>query len=460
MFVNHIPKKKMLLAFGDFLLLSLAYFLSPVVRCGAFIFVPWERAGHWLAVVAIYLFAFYLLDLYDKDWKASRASYLFRLIVAISAASVVYIIISFLVRTFAPTRSLFAIMAALAALFASSWRISVSWLFRCYCNGEKNLLIVGAGRAGSALYEALGNSAHRVIGFVDDDPKKLGLSHSPKVLGTSAALEEIVAGHHADEIALAITCLESTEKSGLLRGLVECKMHGVDVHLMPSLYEEVTGKIPVTHVNDMWFINTTISGTKRSIYNRKVKRLLDVVFSLVALLFGGVPLLLPVWIAIKLDSKGPVFYRQRRMGAKGAVFELVKVRSMRVDAEQNGAVWASKEDPRVTRVGRVIRKLRIDELPQIWNVLKGDISFIGPRPERPEFVEMLDRKIPYYALRHSVKPGITGWAQVNYPYGASERDALEKLQYDLYYIKNLSAFLDFHILLKTIRVVLFQRGAR
>jgi lipopolysaccharide/colanic/teichoic acid biosynthesis glycosyltransferase len=133
---------------------------------------------------------------------------------------------------------------------------------------------------------------------------------------------------------------------------------------------------------------------------------------------------------------------------------------MRVDAEQNGAVWANKEDPRVTRVGKIIRKLRIDEIPQIWNVLKGDISFIGPRPERPEFVEILERKIPYYALRHSVKPGITGWAQVNYPYGASEEDALEKLQYDLYYIKNLSAFVDFHILLRTVRVVLSQKGAR
>ena len=286
-----------------------------------------------------------------------------------------------------------------------------------------------------------------------------GLSHSPKVLGGSDALCDLVADRQADEIAVAVTHLESVEKSALLRGLVKCKMQGVKIHTMSALYEMVTGKIPVTHISDIWFVNTAMSGTRKGVYNPKLKRLLDIGFSLAGLLCG-LPFLLPVCIAIKLDSKGPVFYRQKRTGADDTVFHLLKFRSMIADAEQNGAVWAQKQDPRATRVGRVMRKLRIDEVPQIYNVLKGDISFIGPRPERPEFVEMLEKTIPYYGLRHSVKPGITGWAQVNYPYGASEEDALEKLKYDLYYIKNLSAFLDFHILLRTLRVVLFRKGAR
>ena len=460
MFLNHIPKKKLLLAFGDSLLFSFAYFLAPILRSGGSVPVLGDKVAELLPVVAIYLYSFYLFDLYDKDWEASGASYLFRLSAAISTAAGFCIITSFFLRTFASGRSHFLITAALAALFASSWRALLSGLLRCHCGGRKSMLIVGAGAAGSALCQALGNSAHRVIGFIEDDPKKVTPSYSLQVLGRSAALEEIVAHHQADEIALAITRLEDSDKNGLLRGLVECKMRGVEVYLMPALYEEVTGKIPVTYVNDAWFINTTISGTKKSIYNRKAKRLLDILFSFGALLFWGLPLLLPVCIAIKLDSRGPIFYKQRRTGANGVVFDLVKLRSMRVDAEQNGAVWATEEDPRITRVGRIIRKLRIDELPQIWNVLKGDVSFIGPRPERPEFVKMLERKIPYYALRHAVKPGITGWAQVNYRYGASEADALEKLQYDLYYIKNLSAFLDFCILLRTVKVVLFQRGAR
>ncbi len=460
MLPNHRHNKILVLALGDFLLLSSAYFLSPIIRFGVFIFAPADNAAEWLTVVAIYLFSFYVCDLYDANPKVSSASYLFRFLIGSVTGSCLYLIALFFVPALATGRGLFILTAVLAAMLAYSWRVLARWLFGYYLRGEKNLLIVGAGRAGVALYEALDNSAHKVIGFIDDDPKKLGLSHSPKVLGTSEALDEIVAGHRADEIAVAVTHLESTERHGLLRGLVRCKMQGVEVYPMPTLYEEVTGKIPVAHISDAWLINTAISGTKKGIYNQRLKRLFDIAVSFVGVLFWVLPLSFPLAVAIKLDSRGPVFYRQRRMGLNGAFFELIKFRSMRVDAEQNGAVWASKEDPRVTRMGKIIRKLRIDEVPQIWNVLKGDISFIGPRPERPEFVETLAQKIPYYALRHSVKPGITGWAQVNYPYGASEEDALEKLQYDLFYVKNLSPFLDFHIILRTVRVVLSRKGAR
>ena len=190
-----------------------------------------------------------------------------------------------------------------------------------------------------------------------------------------------------------------------------------------------------------------------------IKGIIDSCLSLLSLLIS-VPIIIATAIAIKLDSNGPILYRQKRVGHNGKIFELIKFRSMSVDAEKDGAEWAQENDKRVTRVGKFIRRWRIDEIPQMWNVLKGEMSFIGPRPERLEFVEILQRETPSYALRHSVRPGITGWAQVNYPYGASKEDALEKLQYDLFYIKNLSIFLDMHILLKTIKIVLFGKGAR
>ena len=181
--------------------------------------------------------------------------------------------------------------------------------------------------------------------------------------------------------------------------------------------------------------------------------------SVVALILA-MPIMLLTALFIKLESRGPILYKQERIGKDEKTFELIKFRSMRVDAEANGAVWAMENDPRVTRVGKVIRRLRLDELPQLWNVLKGDMSFVGPRPERMEFVRYLKKEIPYYALRHAIGPGITGWAQINYPYGASTKDALQKLQFDLYYIKNMSVILDMYIIIQTIRVMLLKKGAR
>ena len=236
-------------------------------------------------------------------------------------------------------------------------------------------------------------------------------------------------------------------------------MKGVEVYDMPRLYERLTGRIPVTHLSDRWLLYTPFQGINRNLYTLHIKRLLDIGLSLI-LLVVSLPIAVITALLIRLDSPGPVLYRQSRVGMNGKVYELLKFRSMRVGAEADGAVWAQENDPRTTRVGSIIRKLRIDEIPQIWNVLKGDMSFIGPRPERPEFVDMLHEEVPYYSLRHSIKPGITGWAQINYPYGASKEDALEKLQYDLYYIKNLTFVLDLDIILRTIGVVLFGSGAR
>ncbi len=245
----------------------------------------------------------------------------------------------------------------------------------------------------------------------------------------------------------------------LFKQIVQAKFNGVEIYDMLSVYQSITGKIPVLHTNDRWLWDADIYGIKKNLYNTKIKAVLDKFFAVTGIILSS-PVMLITAVLIKLDSKGPVFYSQQRVGKDGKIFTLFKFRSMRADAETEGAVWAEKNDSRVTSIGRIIRLLRIDEIPQMWNVLKGDMSFIGPRPERPEFVECLSKEIPYYSLRNSVKPGITGWAQVNYRYGASKEDSLEKLQYDLFYIKNVSLILDIIILFVTIRVVLFGRGAR
>jgi sugar transferase (PEP-CTERM system associated) len=240
------------------------------------------------------------------------------------------------------------------------------------------------------------------------------------------------------------------------KALLDCRLRGIQVEDWPTFYEKATGKILVTALRPSWLIFA--DGFVKTPRTEILKRLLDVALALVGLALSA-PLMALIAVAIKLDSAGPVLFRQPRLGQNGCVFILNKFRSMRHDAEKDtGPIWAKQRDPRVTRVGAFLRRARLDELPQLFNVLVGHMSFIGPRPERPEFVHELQKLIPFYMERLSVKPGITGWAQVKYRYGASVDDALEKLQYDLYYIKNLSLFLDLLILLNTIQVVLFARG--
>lgn len=245
----------------------------------------------------------------------------------------------------------------------------------------------------------------------------------------------------------------------IAHSLLEAKLHGAMVVDIRSFYEHVVKSLPISQITEEWLLQTEGFNLNTRGSLRRLKRALDVLISIV-LLIPAAPIMLITALAIRLESKGPIIYKQDRVGLFEKEFTVYKFRSMRTDAEKNGAVWAKEHDDRVTRVGRIIRKVRIDELPQIWNILKGDMSFIGPRPERMTFVQELKKQIPYYGLRHTVKPGLTGWAQVCYPYGASVEDSLRKLEYDLYYIKNISILLDITIILKTIGVVLFPKGAR
>jgi sugar transferase (PEP-CTERM system associated) len=325
---------------------------------------------------------------------------------------------------------------------------------------KKKALIIGAGWAGQLTVETIMRKPQlgiKVAGMIDDDPHKKNFTFKGvPVLGGGKQLSAAVESRNIDLIILAAS---NNHESEIFKNLLHHKMEGVQVVDMPRFYESVAGQIPLTHVEDSWFIQTGGFEILHRSLVRKVKRVIDVVASLLGLLLS-LPLMAVVALVVKIDSRGPLFFRQERVGLNEKPFQLIKFRSMISNAEvETGPVWASESDYRVTRAGRWLRRTRLDEIPQFINVLKGDMSFIGPRPERPFFVEQLKKRIPYYSLRFTVKPGVTGWAQVRYHYGASTEDALEKLKYDLYYIKNMSWRLDFIIMVRTMGVVLFSKGS-
>ena len=322
---------------------------------------------------------------------------------------------------------------------------------------KRRVLVLGAGQRAARLGR-LGlerASGFNVVGHIDMEDCE---SVVPTAIarGKIPSLSDHVTTLGANEVVLA---LEERRKALPLDELMKIRMTGVHVNEISTFLERETGRVDLRTVNPSWLIFSDGFSSGRRL-SSVAKRLFDIVVA-AALLTITLPFVMLFALFVKLESRGPAFYRQTRTGLYGAPFDILKLRSMRQDAEVGGkAVWAEKDDPRITRVGRFIRKVRIDELPQLWTVLKGEMSFVGPRPERPTFVDELAKKIPYYAERHVVKPGITGWAQINYPYGASLDDARHKLEYDLYYAKNYTPFLDVVIILQTIRVVLFPDGAR
>jgi sugar transferase (PEP-CTERM system associated) len=283
----------------------------------------------------------------------------------------------------------------------------------------------------------------------------VALNNGYRILGTTGQLSSIA---DSEKVQTIVVALEERRNSFPTRAILDCRLRGVRVEDWPTFYEKLTGKIVVQNLRPSWLLFS--DGFHRNRLARVVKRATDVVLSGLIVLAGW-PVFALVALAVKWTSPGPVFFRQERVGEGGRIFTLLKFRTMVRDAEKiTGPVWAVEGDPRITPVGHWLRKTRLDELPQILNVFKGEMSFIGPRPERPHFVAQLQDQIPYYSQRHTVKPGITGWAQVRYRYGATIEDSEEKLQYDLYYIKNMSPFLDLVILLSSIQVVLFGKGAR
>ena len=415
----------------------------------------------WLKIVVLMLVmqgSFYIFGLYDFSMIRQRATLYMRIFQAMGLASITLAVIFYVIPQMILGRGVFFVSLLLMLSVMSFWRVFARWLLG-HPRFAERVLILGTESAAVNLARDIlerPEVGYKIVGFVGDDPMLLGKSLiNPSVIGLTSELEDVVRRYQPDRIVVAVT-----ERRGRLPldPLLKMKLEdAIAVEESASFYERLTGKISTEMLRPSWLIFS--QGTRRSRAYKQARRLADIILAV----FGfalSLPVMILTAIAIKLDSRGPVFYRQERVGIRNRVFKIIKFRSMRTDAEKDGPVWAGESDPRVTRVGRVIRKLRIDELPQFVNVIRGEMGFIGPRPERPVFVEQLEREIPYYSQRHLVKPGLTGWAQIRYSYAASLEDAIEKLQYDLYYIKNQSPVLDAIIMFETIRIVLFGRGAR
>jgi len=412
-----------------------------------------------LLVAAVCQLCFYYTDLYDLRVLADRREVFVRIVQATGSAALVLATLYFWFPALVLGRGVFMIAAFLVIPLIIGWRLFFEWIGRRVAPRER-LLIVGSGNAAldlaRELHERRFEFGVEIVGFVDADPTLVGLPLiNPGIIGTVDDIPGIVRAQTVDRVVVSL----SDARGRLpMHTLLEMKLAGVQFDHLASVYEEYTGKIAIENLRPSWLIFS--QGFRKSRLLAAFKRAVDIGVAAIGLVLF-LPVLALIAAAVRLTSNGPALYHQRRVGRYGREFTVHKFRSMRVDAEaHSGPVWAAKDgDPRTTRLGRFLRRSRLDELPQLWNVLTGDMSLVGPRPERPEFVRELTKQIPFYGQRHVVRPGLTGWAQIRYTYGASTEDAMEKLQYDLYYIKNLSAALDVFILLSTIKTVVLQRGA-
>ena len=456
LFRHHIPLASVLQLLFD-----------GVLFFAAMVTAAWTQMGPYGAEVSSYvapavIFAAVMtavgaaLGLYQRDEASAAGVFIGRALLAVTAGFAT----AYLAMQVVPAgqglkgtvwlAALYAFIGLLATRQAARWMSPLS-------APSTRVLVVGTGSDAIEVARVLNERrAHgsEVVGFYEtaDSPAQV----PGRVFSRSTGLLELVQRLAIDEVIVAV----KEQRGGVLpiRELLESRVRGVRILDLPGFFERIRGEVPISSLKASWLIYG--QGFAQDSLRTVIKRSFDFLAATVLLLLS-LPLMLVTAIAIRLESRGPVIYRQERIGYGGRVFSCLKFRSMRVDAEADGvAQWAGRNDDRVTRVGRFIRKYRIDELPQLVNVLRGDMSLVGPRPERPCFVDQLKEQIRFYDLRHSVKPGLTGWAQVRYTYGSSVEDATRKLQFDIYYVKNHSLFLDVIILVETVRVVLFGEGAR
>ena len=459
LFKHYVPHAVLLLGLVDLVLLILSAEAGWVVRAHQIdmaVTPPAQRLPQLLSFAAALQIALVAVGAYGVGSFLSLRFAAARLAVAVALGTLFLSVLYFMVPAISFWRSnlLYSMLIACVLL------VAVRALLGRALGGDtfkRRVVVLGAGNRAARIGELADQPGVNFIaaGFIsmnEATPVVPGAVARDSIPNLAAYITDL----GASEVVMA---LEERRNALPLADLLRVKTTGVQVYELSTFLERETGRVDLNSVNPSWLIfsdgfagGRLISGT--------IKRGFDIVASLL-LLIVTLPLVLVAAVAVKLESAGPAFYRQRRVGLYNQGFDILKLRSMRTDAEVAGkAQWAAKNDPRVTRVGRFIRKVRIDELPQAWTVLKGEMSFVGPRPERPQFVDELEQQLPFYAERHMVKPGITGWAQINYPYGASVEDARHKLEYDLYYAKNYSPFLDLLIILQTLRVVLWPAGAR
>ena len=460
-FKHYVPNAVLLLGVFDIALLLMSAEFGWVLRqhqLGSAVEPIASRLPQLIAFAGTVEIAMIALGVYGADALQSLRYAAVRLVAATALGVILLSAIFFIVPQFSLWRSNLLYSLVLAIVGLTVLRIVLGKALGSQAF-KRRIVVLGAGTRAARLkaLAARPGSGFVVVGYIS-------MSEANRVIPEAIARDAIysLAEHvvllNASEVVLA---LEERRNALPLKDLLRIKTTGVHVNEISTFLERETGRVDLDSVNPSWLIFSDGFSSGRML-SGVFKRLFDITASLFLLLLAA-PVVALTAIAIRLESNGPAFYRQRRVGLYGVTFDCIKLRSMRQDAEVAGhAVWAEKDDPRITRIGRFIRMVRIDELPQCWSVLKGEMSFVGPRPERPQFVDDLETKLPYYAERHMVKPGITGWAQINYPYGASIDDSRQKLEYDLFYAKNYSPFLDLLILLQTLRVILFPEvaGAR
>jgi len=465
-FNQYVSPKSLLLMFIEGVLIALALVCGVRLRfwthpddIGMVVQFP-DIAFQGLMIILIFQLCFYYSDLYNLNVIRGRSEQLICLGQSLGSACLLLGTLYYIFPGLLIGRGIFVISVFLVGAFVTVNRVVLDRTWQIAAP-RQNILIMGT--QAMALNVARQLMARddlniKLVGFVetgrgDSGPDKtiFGIP----VLEAAENLESTALENHVSRIIVA---MEDRRGKMPVRDLVRLRVQGVRVEDAHSALASLTGRIWLESIQPSWFVFS--DGFRRSTATLAIKRALDLAFAIIGLMVS-LPVMALVALAVRLDSKGPAIYRQQRVGLGGREFEVLKFRSMRVDAEQaNGAQWASHDDPRVTRVGRFIRKFRLDELPQFVNVIRGEMSFVGPRPERKVFVEQLRKEISYYDERHSVRPGLTGWAQVEYAYGSTAEDAYRKLEYDLFYLKNMSIFFDCAIVLKTIRTVLTGRGGR
>lgn len=454
-----MTKRFFLIVTGDvfFALLSLitAYYLRYGQLSIHLTDVTFKEILRVTVIVTVLLFSSFLLEIYNVSMAMAWKEFVVRILLSLTVSFFILAGLFYLSEQTLYGRGVLALSLGSFGFYQFSWHFLVR-MGSSLPGFINKVLILGTGPLARQIGNLItsNNQSYLLAGYVNCAAEPVMVPYH-QILGTDEGLVQSVKRIGAAKIVVSLS-----ERRGVfpLQDVLSCKLLGVEVVDAPAFYEQMTGKLLLENITPSWFIFS--HGFKVTFFLRILKRMIDL-FCAVSGLLILFPVLPFIALVIKLDSPGPILFRQTRVGEGEKLFDLFKFRSMRQDAESGtGAVWAKENDPRVTRIGEFLRKSRIDEIPQLFNVLRGDMSLVGPRPERPEFVQKLSEVIPYYSERHYVKPGVTGWAQVRYPYGASVEDAIEKLRYDLYYIKNISLPFDIMIIMETVKVVLFRRGGR
>lgn len=454
-----MKKMVILLIIGDIVCTALALAVAYLVRFGAVPgtenLVSFTGAVQIVLLVLAVIFSSFMVEFYNTDRELKLWERLAYTVVSLSVSFLILTSIFYLVPELTIGRGLLALTLTNFGILQILWHLFCRASFH-HPGLARRVLVLGTGPIAREIggLVTTTNHNHVLAGYFGcpNEPVYVPYQH---IVGNGDGLVSAALRERTDKIVVS---LSERRGSFPLHEVLNCKFSGIEVVDAPSFYEQLTGKLMIENITPSWFIFS--NGFRRTGFGKVIKRSADLALSLVGIVVT-LPLLPLIALGIKLTSPGPVLFRQVRVGQGDRPFVLLKFRTMVVDAEKTtGAVWAQKDDPRITKFGKFLRTTRLDEIPQLYNVLKGEMSLIGPRPERPEFVERLKEIIPYYSERHFVKPGVTGWAQVKYAYGASTDDAIEKLRYDLYYIKNMSLLLDVIIVLETFKVMLFGRGSR